>query len=197
MRLALRALALAAACALATPLAGRAQSPFDASRFALELRAGAAIGQVTASAGGAEWRPGPAWSAGASVAVYRFAEVTLGYGRSGFGCETGFCESNAVRFTAAGLDAGVRVQHGVGWARVGAVRHSLRSRWTDAGQARSGSSKAAFGWEAGGGVAFALSPSFQLTPGLRYARVPAAFDDGPADSAGYLTGDLGVRFTPR
>lgn len=177
---------LAAAAAFATP-------PADTTRFTVEVRGGAAIGHVAASHGNPDRVPGPAFRIAAAMAVTRFADLTAGYGSSGFGCRTGFCEGNTVRFTGAGFDAGARVHAGHVWAHAGVVRHVLRSRWRAQGGTGRAATEAALGWHAGAGVAVPVADRVQLTPGVRYIAYRAAHTGGPADAVGYLTGDVGVR----
>jgi hypothetical protein len=187
-------MSLVAAVLAAGVLAGaHASAPADSGRFALELRGGAAIGQVRAAAGPAERIPGPAWRVGGSYALARFLDASIGFGSSGFGCRTGFCQDNNVRFTGTGLDAGLRVHGGAAWARAGLVRHTLHSRADAQAGPITARSAPAVGWEAGAGVQLGLGRGVQLAPGVRYATYRAAFDGGPAEAVGYLTGDVGVR----
>jgi opacity protein-like surface antigen len=182
-------------------LLGLAVLPADTGRAALadrihfELRAGVAVGEARVAASGRQWDPGAAWRIGASFAALPGLDLYAGYGRNGFGCSDGFCAGNDVTFASAGLDAGLRYQVGMGWLRAGVIRHALHSDWNNAEGAGSSSSDAATGWEAGAGIAFALAPRLQLTPGIRYSTFRAALTDATTrDAVGVLTTDIGIRY---
>lgn len=179
-------MALAAAAVLAAPARGQAE------RLAVEVRAGASAGNYAGAASDFTFAPGLSLGLSVSYALTDRIGVYGGISRSGFGCETGFCEGRTVGFVSRGVDAGVELRlplPAAPWIRAGLVRHSLRyDAGGIAGEAAEGEEASGVGFSAAGGVELPLGRRLSLTPGLRYVRYGAAADDGVA----LLVGDVGL-----
>jgi hypothetical protein len=174
-------------------------------RLAVELRGGAAIGEVAAAASGPQWRPGAAWRVGAAYAVLDMVGVYAGYGSNAFGCADGFCQGRDVTFTSRGADAGVELRRQWAWLRGGVVRHELRSQWQSPTGPQAEAAPAAVGWQLGAGATLPLKglapfgAAVELAPGVRYSAhggAAAWAGDGNA-GVGFITADVGVRISPR
>lgn len=157
-------MAIVAACAFATGTA--------AQTVAVELRAGAAVGNYSETAAGLEWAPGPSLGLEAQLALTPVVDVYAGFTRSSFGCEAGFCTEQAATLTAQGVTAGARWAGGLPWIRAGLAWQSLD---LDA-VAGSGSGDAGLGFDLGAGIEVGLGRTFLIRPGLTYRRVGTTLD---------------------
>lgn len=174
-------------------LAAFTQVPLPPHLF-LELRGGLSVGEVSAAQSGAHWHPGAAWSVDAGYDVHPNVAVYAGYGRSAFGCTTGLCQDDHVRFTSAGLRAGVRLRRERVWTRVGVVRSSLSSRREPDARDQPDiryDGPAHTGVELGVGVFFDTG-KFLFTPGVRYT-----LHDAAEGRVGVLAAEVGVQIGGR
>lgn len=175
-------LALTASAVLAAP----ARAQLD--RLSVEVRGGAAAGNYAGAASDFELRPQPSFGAAVAFAATDRVSVYAGYGRSSFGCGTGFCDDRDVTFTSQGVEAGVRLGLPLPagpWVSAGLVRHALDA---ESGGASSRDASGV-GVSAGGGLEVRLGRRLSVTPGVRYVRYGAADTDGVA----LLVGDVGLR----
>jgi hypothetical protein len=181
-------------------LACLAPSAAAAQGFTAELRAGAAVGEVTAALSGPQYQPGAAVFASAAWAPVPYVAGFVEYGQGQFGCRDGFCQGNDVRFTSRGAQAGVQLSLDPLWVRAGVVRRTLRSHWGTGAGRQQDDGGAGTGAEAGAGVAFhlprALLPGVSLAPGVRYARHGGVMGaEGREGNVATITADLGIRWT--
>jgi hypothetical protein len=173
----------------------------DTGRVAvsLEVRVGAAAGEVTAARSGPQWTPGPAFHASAAVAPLPFAALFVEYGQAGFGCRDGFCRDNAVDFTSRGVQGGVELSWSHAWLRAGVTRSTLHSRIGAAAGTERDAGDASTGWSVGAGAALPLDAlgmaGLSVAPGLRYTTHGGALPGSPEDGGvGWIAADLGLRF---
>lgn len=156
-------------------LAALAAAPASAQRFAVELRAGAAVGNYTATAAGLDIAPAPSF--GATVEA-RLGDAFSGYGgltRVAFGCNEGFCRNRDMSLVSTGGVAGVRWTPGLVWARAGVAARVLR---VSADGRNPTTTDPGVGWDLGAGVELSVA-GFQVRPGLTYLRHGA--DGGGGD----------------
>lgn len=171
----------------------------SAQGFTAELRAGAAVGEVTAALSGPQYHAGPAVFGSVAYAPVSVVAGFLEYGQGQFGCREGFCHGNDVRFTSRGAQAGVQLSADAVWVRAGVVRRTLRSSWaTREGRQQDGGSAAGTGIEAGVGVVLELPgaplPGIVIAPGIRYARHGGAVAAEREGNVGIITVDVGIRW---
>lgn len=176
---------MALACAVLA--SGVSPDTAAAQRFGLEVRGGAAVGSYTATAAGLDVLPGPSFGAALETRVSGPFSAYLGFSRSSFGCEEGFCAERDVSLTSQGLVAGVRWGPGLPWLRAGLAVQSLRL--TAAAQEET--SDVGVGWDLAGGLEIRVTDRFRLRPGLTYLRHAAATDQGDGHVA-LLALELGV-----
>lgn len=162
------ALALACAAALASPASGQ--------ELTLELAAGAAVGNLTEAEAGLELVPGPALGAIVDVGVAPGLAAYLGYTRSSFGCEEGFCAGRDATVTSHGAVAGARWGRGLPWARAGLALQSAR---VDALGSEEGGRDFGLGFEAAAGVELEVA-GVRVRPGVRWLRHDASTAQGDA-----------------
>lgn len=172
---------------LALALTAAAAAPAAAQRFAVELRAGAAVGNYTETGAGLDIVPGPSFAATAEL---RFTELISGYAginRSAFGCDEGFCAGRDVSLISQGASAGLRLTRGLFWARAGAAVQVLRQE-TDA---QTVTSDPGIGWDLAAGVEIPVGRGFLVRPGLTYLRHQASAEEVDAHVA-LLALEVGV-----
>lgn len=180
MKTILRAALPALAGTLVLVSAGAAQ------QLAVELRGGAAVGNHIPASAGLETLPGPSFSGAVEFTAVPMLSVYVGYVRSAFGCEEGFCRGQDVTFTASGFSGGARIHlPGLPWARVGLVQQSVAAK-TESASTDEGSS---IGAELGLGGTVPISRQFSLLPGLTYRKA------GGAEGTAVLAAEVGVRFS--
>lgn len=158
-----------------------------AQRFGLEVRGGAAVGGYTATAAGLDVLPALAFGAVLETRVSGPFSAYLGFTRSSFGCEEGFCADRDVSLTSQGLVAGARWGPGLPWLRAGLAFQSLRLTADDQEE----TSDVGVGWDLAGGLEIPVTDRFRLRPGLTYLRHAAATDQGDGHVA-LLALELGV-----
>lgn len=158
-----------------------------AQRFGLEVRGGAAVGSYTATAAGLDVIPALAFGAALEARLSGPFSAYLGFSRTSFGCEEGFCAARDVSLTSQGLVAGARWGPGLLWLRAGLALRSLRL--TADGEKET--SDLGVGWDLAGGLEITLTDRFRLRPGLTYLRHTAATDQGDGHVAA-LALEIGV-----
>lgn len=158
-----------------------------AQRFALELRGGAAVGSYTATAAALDVLPAPSFGAVLEARLSGPFSAYLGFTRSSFGCEEGFCAARDVSLTSQGLVAGARWDPGLPWLRAGLAFQSLRLTADDQEE----TSDLGIGWDLAGGIEIPVARRFRLRPGLTYRRHAAATDQGDGEVA-LIALELGV-----
>lgn len=170
----------------ATALPARAQ-------LALEVRGGGTIGNHAPAAAGLETVVGPAWAVALEQRVLPLASLYLGYSRSSFGCEQGFCTDRDVSFTSHGLAAGARLHpRGLPWLRAGALYHGVETRAEGASESR----EAGPGFEVAAGFVIPLPGPASLLPGLAYRRHSSRGDDASRPTS-LLGAELALRIPLR
>lgn len=152
-----------------------------------ELSAGVAVGNYTSSEAGLDLLPRPAFGALVEVWPARTLAGYVGFTRSTFGCNEGFCTGRDVSMTSQGLVAGARWSPGIPWARVGLAVQGLTIR----GGGSDESSDVGLGVEAAVGVELPAWRQFRLRPGVRYLRHNASTNMGEGHVA-LLALDVGV-----
>lgn len=162
-------------------------APVSAQRFAVELRAGAAVGNYTATQAGLDLLPAPAFGATVEARLTPSVAAYAGITRSSFGCEEGFCVNRDVVLTSQGAVLGVRWAPGLLWARAGLAVQSL----SVASIAPDETSDLGIGWDLGAGVEVPVGRAFRIRPGITYLRHGAATSDGDGHVA-LLALELGV-----
>lgn len=150
--------------------------PVAGQRVTVELAAGPAVGNYSESGAGLEMEPGPSFVA---LVEARFREAMtgyLGFTRSSFGCEEGFCIDRDVTLTSQGVVLGGRWTPGLPWVRVGLTVQALDVE----AAAASESADAGIGWDLGAGLDIGVSGRTRIRPGLTYQRHGAstALGDG-------------------
>lgn len=158
----------------ALALAGLVSAPVAGQRLALEVKGGGAVGNYTAARSGLDVLPGPVF--GAALEVWATPSVAgyVGFTRSSFGCEEGFCINRDVSYTTQGLTVGARWSPGLPWARAGLVFQGLDIEAREGG----GTSGPALGIELAGGAEITVGDRVGLRPGLAYVRHGASTDLG-------------------
>ncbi|HYW06253.1 MAG TPA: porin family protein [Longimicrobium sp.] len=170
-------------------LASLAAAPRAHAQLTVELRGGAAIGAYEATTAGLQTVPGPAFGATLGYSVRPNLELFAGYSRASFGCNQGFCDTVRPTFTAAGAEAGVRVELPARiWVRGALAMQSLGADSDAADE----TSDAGVGLKVGAGLGFPLGRRISVTPGVEYTRFNTNLDDGD-DGVGVLTAGLGLR----
>jgi opacity protein-like surface antigen len=172
------AVTMAAACILA-PAAAQAQS----GRFALEVRAGAAMpgGQLQ----DAFAETGFSISADAMLNLSRRFTAYGGLSLDEFGCN-GSCDGP----TSQGFQTGLKflfMPEGrvLPWIRGGLIGQRLETdSWTDL----------SFGYEAGAGADIAFSPRWSVVPHVRYRDYNAEWPSGFGLNARWLTLGVGAHY---
>ncbi|HEX8432637.1 MAG TPA: outer membrane beta-barrel protein, partial [Longimicrobium sp.] len=149
------------AAAILAALASLAAAPRAHAQIAVEVRGGAAIGAYQATTAGLQTVPGPAFGATLGYSVRPNLELFAGYSRATFGCNEGFCDTVEPTFTAAGAEAGARVELPARiWVR-GAL--ALQSLGVDS-DASDATSDASIGVKVGAGLGFPLGRRVSVTP---------------------------------
>lgn len=190
---------------VAALLVAAASAPAHAqllSGFSVEARGGGAFptGDFADATPGIEAETGPHFAVKAAFHVHPSVALYAGYGASWFGCSR--CGERGLddQVRDAGFDFGVEASGpalaaGVApWAKVGGVLHEL----TFSGFESTLSSEQALGFRVGGGIAFPLTASLTLTPGVSYSAYSAELDLGglPSETVDvtHFTADVGLRY---
>lgn len=160
-----------AAVALLTALVPAAAS---AQQLAVELRAGASVGNYTETAAGLELLPAPSFAVVLETGLTGSLSGYAGFTRSTFGCEEGFCADRDVSLTSQGLILGGRWDGGLPWVRAGLAVQSLRL----SAEAQAETSDPGVGWDLAAGVTLPVGRRLRLRPGLTYLRHEAATGQG-------------------
>lgn len=137
-----------------------------AQQVEMELRAGTAVGTYTETGAGLELVPGPSFGAVLEVWPRETLAAYLGFTRSSFGCEEGFCEPETVALTSQGLVLGGRWSSGLPWLRAGLVVQALT---VDATEHRERYGAGA-GFEVGAGIDWPVGERFSIRPGVTFRR---------------------------
>lgn len=161
------ALTIAATVAALTPAAAGAQL------LKIELKAGAAVGNYTDTGAGLDMVPQPSF--GALLELWPTATLAgyLGFNRTSFGCEEGFCIDRDVSLTSQGLVAGARWSPRLPlgpWVRGGLAVQSLAVDATGAEE----SFDPGLGFEVATGIDFSVGGTFRIRPGVTYMRHDAS-----------------------
>lgn len=176
-----RALALA----LATAVSLSFSMTSAAAQIGLEVRGGAAIGNHRPAAAGLETHPGPSFAVMLDAGLHPRIAAWVGWSRSSFRCDSGFCSGETVTITSDGFSAGGRYRiHRFVHARAGLSWHNAVVD-TDAGEF---TTHRKFGVEIAAGGAVPLRPTTFLIADLGYRTHPGN-DSGTA----LLTAQAGVR----
>jgi hypothetical protein len=161
--------------------------PAAGQTFAVEARAGGAVGNYTGTAAGLELAPRLAGAVAVEARALRFASPYVAFTWAGFGCRDGFCTDRDVSLVSRGAGAGVRWHGTTPWIRTGLVYHSLHVR-SVAGEE---SGDPALGFEVAGGASIRVGRGLELTPQLSYTRHPARTEQ--RGHAALLGAGLGLR----
>lgn len=154
------------------------------AQVAVELRAGAAIGNHLPAAAGLETSTRPSLAASVEVSPLSFLSLYGTYVRSAFGCQEGFCEDRDVTVTTSGVGAGGRLHlPRLPWVRAGVV-HLATSVAADDGDHTIPAGPA---FDLGTGLTLRVGGVLELLPGITYRAHFA-----PEDRTTTLSAELGV-----
>lgn len=154
-----------------------ATSPAAAQRLDLELRAGGAVGNYTATDAGLELVPGPSFGALVEARLTGPVSGYVGFTRSTFGCDDALCTGRDVTLTSQGLVLGARWIRGLFWGRAGLSFQALNVT----SDVQDETSDLGIGWDLGVGAQIPLGRGVRLRPGLTYLR-----HDAPTDVDGHV-----------
>lgn len=154
-----------------------AASPAAGQRLDLELRAGGAVGNYTATDAGLEFVPGPSFGALVEVGLTGPVSGYVGFTRSTFGCDEALCTGRDVTLTSQGLVLGARWTEGLFWGRAGLSLQALNVT----SEVQDETSDPGIGWDLGVGAQIPLGRGVRLRPGLSYLR-----HDAPTDVDGHV-----------
>lgn len=149
-------------------------APLTAQTVRVELRAGAAVGNLSEADAGLDILPEPAYAAVLEVEPVADLAGYVGFTRSSFGCEEGFCEGRDVTVTSQGLVLGGRWSPRWVWLRAGLAYQGVDVE----GEGASDSGDAGLGVDLGAGVALDIGRGVELRPGITYLRHQANTDLG-------------------
>lgn len=153
-------------------------------QLAVELRGGGAVGNHVPAASGFEAIPGPSWSLSVLASPLPWASLYLGYSRSEFGCNRGFCTGQSARITSEGWGGGVRV-HPLSWIWVGGGGRFLATA-VEVSTGR-GKADATIAYETGAGLSLPIVRGVRLTPGIVYRAAVS-----PEDRTALVAGEVGL-----
>lgn len=162
-------------------------APAAAQRFAVELRAGGAVGNYSETQAGLDLVPGLSFAATAELRLTDLVSAYAGINRSGFGCDEGFCTGRDVSLASQGATAGVRLTRGLFWGRAGLAVQMLRQ----SSDVQTETSDPGVGWDLAAGVEIPAGRGFLIRPGLTYVRHQVPIDDVDAHAA-LLALEVGV-----
>jgi len=156
-----------------------------AAQVDMEIRGGAAVGSHTGTAAGLDLAPRLSAEVILAHEVKTGLRVYVGFLRTAFGCEEGFCLDRDLTVVGRHGAVGVEIARGSPWLRAGLLYGSTKvgteGRADDAGLGM----QAAFGFTLGSGRA-------RFLPGLSYKRLSAGTAAGSGHATA-LTVDVGVR----
>lgn len=148
--------------AAATLLLLIASAPAN-GQVAIEVRAGASVGNHVPAYAGFDLLPGLSLSGTAEVRPVSFASLYGTYSRSEFGCEEGFCTGGDVQMLTEGFGGGVRLHpRYLPWVRAGVVQYGTTVQ-TEAGESVA---QPSMGYEAGTGFTIPFGRHVRLLPGV-------------------------------
>ncbi len=166
-------------------------APGHAQRVAVELRAGAAVGNYSGTDAGLELVPAPSFAFTAELGLTESLGLYAGINRSSFGCDEALCATQDVLLTSQGVAAGGRASLGPGWVRAGVALQQLEiDSDVDTETADFG-----IGWDLAVGLDFPMGRSFRVRPGVTYLRHSAVTptEDGHAAILAFEVG-VAMRF---
>lgn len=169
--------------------------------ISVEVRVGAGIplGEFAEDEPGVGAEAGPDFSAGALFHLSDALSIYGAYSRTHFVC--GACDATGLddQLVDAGAEFGVQAMPvrlaGVApWVRAGGVYRQL----TFSGEGDRLASDPGFGFEAGGGLAVAVTRSISIAPGVRFRTYAARLDLGELPSrtvdVSQVLADVGIAF---
>ena len=178
-----------ASLAAQQPATLSAAAPGWLAELQVEARGGLTVGSHSASGAALDIAPRISVEGLARLAFTSRFAAFVGYARTAFGCDEGFCQGQEISIVGNHGMLGGEFRYGTPWVRAGVLIGTTRAG-TEGEDPEIG-----VGFQVSSGFAIAAG-RFRILPGISYRRLSAATATA-SDHASTLALDLGLGYTLR